>query len=202
MAGEVRPPRRPGAGFGLTAAVCAVFVAGMVGMSFAAVPLYRIFCQATGYQGTTRQAAAGPEKTVDRLVTIRFDANIANGLGWSFRPVKRSILVKVGEVATVEFLAENRTGAPTTGHASFNVQPDAAGAYFNKLSCFCLTDQTLAAGQKIEMPVVFFVDPAIADDPDLKGMDTITLSYSFFPADAPSKPLAAANPATIGGKPL
>jgi cytochrome c oxidase assembly protein subunit 11 len=188
-----------GGNHGLIAALCVVFVAAMVGASFAAVPLYRIFCQVTGYQGTVRQAYAAPEKSIERTVTIRFDTNIANGLGWSFRPSERSVTIKVGEVKQVTFLAENRNNIPTTGRASFNVQPDVAGAYFNKLACFCFTDQTLAAGQKVEMPVVFFVDPAMARDPDLDGIDTITLSYSFFPSEAPSKPIAAASPSADRG---
>jgi cytochrome c oxidase assembly protein subunit 11 len=187
------------ANHGLVAALCVVFVAAMVGMSFAAVPLYRIFCQITGYQGTVRQAYAAPDKTLERTVTVRFDTNMANGLGWSFRPVDRAVTIKVGDVRQVSFVAENRSAVPTTGRASFNVQPDAAGAYFNKLTCFCFTDQTLAAGEKVEMPVVFFLDPAMADDPDLDGIDTITLSYSFFPSDLPSKPLAAAAPSGAGG---
>ena len=181
--------------FGVTAAVCLVFVAGMVGLSFAAVPLYRIFCQATGYQGTVRRAAAAPERAIDRTVTIRFDTNVANGLGWSFRPLQRSIEIKVGETAKVEFAAENRTAVPSTGSAAFNVTPDVAGAYFNKIACFCFTEQTLAPGQTAEMPVIFFVDPAIAKDRDLDNIDTITLSYTFFPATpskGPVKPLAAA----------
>jgi cytochrome c oxidase assembly protein subunit 11 len=187
------------ANHGLVAALCVVFVAAMVGMSFAAVPLYRIFCQITGYQGTVRQAYAAPDKTLERTVTVRFDTNMANGLGWSFRPVVRAVTIKVGDVRQVSFVAENRSAVPTTGRASFNVQPDAAGAYFNKLTCFCFTDQTLAAGEKVEMPVVFFLDPAMADDPDLDGIDTITLSYSFFPSDLPSKPLAAAAPSGARG---
>ena len=184
---------------GLVAALCVVFVAAMVGMSFAAVPLYRIFCQVTGYAGTVRQAYAAPEKAIERTVTVRFDTNIGNGLGWSFRPVERAVTIRVGDVKQVTFLAENRGAVPTTGRASFNVQPDGAGAYFNKLSCFCFTDQTLAAGEKIEMPVVFFVDPAMAQDPDLDGIDTITLSYSFFPSDVPAKPVAAAAPSADRG---
>jgi cytochrome c oxidase assembly protein subunit 11 len=189
MAGGTRSPSR---NLGLTAALCVVFVAGMVGMSFAAVPLYRLFCQVTGYQGTTRQADKAPDRTVDRTVTIRFDANIANGLGWSFRPAERFITVKVGEVATVDFLAENRTSGPTTGTAAFNVTPGEAGAYFNKIACFCFTDKTLQAGEKAVLPVMFFVDPSMAVDRDMNVVDTITLSYTFYPAATPVKPVAAA----------
>jgi cytochrome c oxidase assembly protein subunit 11 len=184
-------PRRPERNIGLTAAACAVFVAGMVGMSFAAVPLYVMFCQVTGYGGTTQRAAAAPEATLDRAITVRFDANVGNGLGWSFRPAVREVKVKLGEIGEVAYLAENRTRSGATGSAVFNVAPGEAGGYFNKIACFCFTEQTLAAGERVEMPVTFFVDPAIADDPDLAGVNTITLSYTFYPAATPAKPLAA-----------
>lgn len=191
MSDPARPPRK--LNLGLTAAACAVFVAAMIGASFAAVPLYRIFCQATGYDGTVQRATAAPAKTLDRTVTVRFDTNVGNGLGWSFRPLQRSVRVKLGEIGTASFLAENRMDAPSTGSAVFNVSPDAAGAYFNKISCFCFTEQTIAAGKRAEMPVTFFVDPAMVDDVDMSNIDTITLSYTFYPAatSAP-KPLAAA----------
>ena len=184
-------PRRPERSIGLTAAACAVFVAGMVGMSFAAVPLYAMFCQVTGYGGTTQRADAAPEATLDRTITVRFDANVGNGLGWSFRPAAREVRVKLGEIGEVAYLAENRTRGVTTGSAVVNVAPGEAGVYFNKIACFCFTEQTLAAGERVEMPVTFFVDPAIADDPDLAGINTITLSYTFYPAAAPARPLAA-----------
>jgi cytochrome c oxidase assembly protein subunit 11 len=187
---------------GLTAAACAIFVAGMVGMAFAAVPLYKIFCQLTGYGGTTQQAERAPSATLARELTIRFDANISNSLGWSFRPEKHAISVKVGEVAQVDFIAENRSGTANTGVAAFNVAPGEVGAYFNKISCFCFTAQTLAAGEARKLPVVFFVDPAIAKDHELDSVDTVTLSYSFYPAaePAPAKPLAAVSTETA--KPL
>ena len=178
---------------GLTAAACVVFVAFMVGMSFAAVPLYRIFCQVTGFDGTTQRADAAPDRALDREITVRFDGNVANGLGWGFRPLERRVTLRVGEVAEVAFLAENRGTSASTGTATFNVTPNTAGAYFNKIACFCFTEQTLAAGQSLDMPVQFFVDPAIADDPELDHLDTITLSYTFFPSANPApKPLAAA----------
>jgi cytochrome c oxidase assembly protein subunit 11 len=176
---------------GLTAALCVVFVAGMVGMSFAAVPLYRIFCQATGYDGTPRRAEAAPGHTLDRTITVRFDGNIANGLAWSFRPKQREVKVHVGEVVQVAFIAENRGTATATGTATFNVTPETVGAYFNKIACFCFTEQTLAAGQTAEMPVQFFIDPAIADAKELNYVDTVTLSYTFFPSANPAKPVAA-----------
>ncbi len=196
MAKALKPAPRRRISFGLTAAVLLVFVAGMVGMSFAAVPLYRIFCQVTGYGGTTRRALAAPKKVLDRVVTVRFDSNISNNLGWSFRPVKRSVDVKLGEVGTVSFLAENRTDKTETGTAAFNVAPDQAGAYFNKIACFCFTEQTLAPGEQKELGVSFFVDPAYADDPNLQNITTITLSYSFYPA----KPKSVASAATTSGE--
>jgi cytochrome c oxidase assembly protein subunit 11 len=186
-AGHVRATR-----LGLTAAVCAVFVAGMVGMSFAAVPLYRIFCQVTGFGGTTQRADEAPARALEREITVRFDGNVANGLGWSFRPRERQVRLRVGEVGEVAYLAENRTRVATTGTATFNVTPNAAGAYFNKLACFCFTEQSLAAGESLEMPVQFFVDPAIAEDRELDYIDTITLSYTFYPARSGVDPVAAA----------
>jgi cytochrome c oxidase assembly protein subunit 11 len=193
MSNEPQTEKRK-AKLALTAAACAVFVAGMVGMSFASVPLYRLFCQVTGYGGTTQQASTAPDATLDRVVKVRFDANIGNGLGWSFRPAEREVRMKVGAVAEVKFIAENRDRKPMTATAVFNVTPLEAGAYFTKISCFCFTEQTLAPGETVELPVVFFVDPAIANDPDLDVVDTITLSYTFYPADPkpPVRPLAAA----------
>ena len=192
-------PRRPERSIGLTAAACAVFVAGMVGMSFAAVPLYAMFCQVTGYGGTTQRADAAPDATLDRTITIRFDANVGNGLGWSFRPAAREVKVRLGEIGEVAYLAENRTRGVTTGSAVFNVAPGEAGVYFNKIACFCFTDQTLKPGEKHELGVTFFVDPAYADDPNLQNITTITLSYSFYPAKP--KPVASAA-ATTGTNPL
>jgi len=195
-----QPARQPATlNLGLTAAACVVFVAGMVGMSFAAVPLYRVFCQLTGYNGTVRQAETAPAATLDRIVTVRFDANVGNGLGWSFRPLQREVKVRLGEVGTVNFLAENRMGVANTGSAVFNVAPGDVGAYFNKIACFCFTAQTLAANQSVELPVTFFVDPAMAADSDLATTDTITLSYTFYPATAPAAPRPVAAAAAPGG---
>lgn len=165
----------------LTAAACTVFVAAMVGMAFAAVPLYDLFCQVTGLGGTTQRADAAPESAIARDISVRFDANIGNGLGWSFRPLTRSVEIKVGAVGEAVFVAENRTGLPTTGTAVFNVTPLEAGAYFNKIACFCFDEQTLQPGERIEMPVTFFVDPAIAENGDMDSVRTITLSYTFYP---------------------
>ncbi len=167
----------------MVAAVCAVFVAGMVGMAYAAVPLYTLFCQVTGFGGTTQVAEVNDGRVLDRQMTIRFDANTARDLAWSFAPVERSIVVRVGETSLAFYRAENTSSQPATGTASFNVTPLAAGAYFNKIDCFCFTEQTLAPGAGADMPVSFFVDPAINDDPDLEHVDTITLSYTFFPLE-------------------
>jgi cytochrome c oxidase assembly protein subunit 11 len=180
MSEVVRPDRGK---LALTAAACAVFVAGMVGMAFAAVPLYRLFCQITGLAGTTQQADAAPEAAIDRDVSVRFDANVGNGLGWGFRPLTRSVEIKVGAVGEAIFVAENRTDRQTTGTAVFNVTPLEVGGYFNKIACFCFDEQTLQPGERLEMPVTFFVDPAIADDPDLDHVRTITLSYTFYPVE-------------------
>jgi cytochrome c oxidase assembly protein subunit 11 len=190
-----KPARR--INYGLTAAVCVVFVAAMVGASFAAVPLYRIFCQATGYNGTVQRAEKAPDRVLDKYVTVRFDANIGNGLGWSFRPEQRSVRLKLGEIATVKFRAENLMDTTSTGSAVFNVSPDVAGAWFNKLACFCFTEQTLEPHKPADLPVTFFVDPAMVDDLDMSNIDTITLSYTFYPA-APSAPKPLASNAAKG----
>ncbi len=169
----------------------------MVGMAYAAVPLYSIFCQVTGYGGTTRRAPQQyADKILDRDVTIRFDANTV-GLAWDFQPVQRSMTIKIGETVEAHYKATNKLGVPVTGRASFNVVPQLAGSYFNKVECFCFTDQTLQPGETADMPVLFYVDPDIVNAPELKDMKTITLSYTMFPSEG-SKPVAAAPEA--GGK--
>lgn len=168
------------------ALVSAAIVVGMVGLAYASVPLYRLFCQVTGFGGTTQRAEAAPEKTVDRRMTILFDANTAPSLPWTFEPVQRSLEVKVGEENFAYYRATNNSDHAITGSAVFNVTPDTTGAYFNKIECFCFTQQTLKPGQSIEMPVSFFVDPAIVDDRGLDKINTITLSYTFYPSDEPS----------------
>ena len=162
----------------------ALFVSTMVGVAYAAVPLYTLFCQVTGFGGTTQQAEAAPQKVIDRKVTVRFDANVANGLEWRFKPVSKPVIINVGETAEASYEVVNLGTAPSAGTATFNVTPQAAGVYFNKLDCFCFTEQTVKAGETIRMPVVFFVDPDIDSDPNLASIDTITLSYTFFPQDA------------------
>jgi len=187
---------------GLTAAACVVFVGGMVGATFAAAPLYSLFCQVTGYGGTTQRADAAPATISDRYVTVRFDSNISNGLGWSFRPLQREVRVRLGEVGEAKFVAENRMSVTTTGTAGFNVAPGDAGLYFNKMECFCFTEQTLKPGERVEMPVTFFVDPAMVDSVELANVTTITLSYTFYPAATPAKPLASATVAPVAAEKL
>lgn len=173
------------------AVTCLAFVGGMVGMAYAAVPLYALFCQVTGYGGTTQRVEQYSDRVIDRKVTVRFDANVSGGLPWDFAPEQRSVTMKMGETVQVAYKARNIFDRPAQGRATFNVTPEMAGAYFNKVECFCFTDTTLNAGEELDMPVVFFVDPAIDDVPELKGMTTITLSYTFFPIEG-EKPAAAA----------
>jgi cytochrome c oxidase assembly protein subunit 11 len=180
----------------VTAAVCAVFVAAMVGMAFAAVPFYRIFCQVTGLGGTTQRADAAPEAVSDRIVSVRFDANVGNGLGWSFRPITRAVDVKLGEVGEALFVAENRSNKPVTATAVFNVAPLEIGAYFNKIACFCFDEQTLQPGERVEMPVTFFVDPKITEDSTLDYIHNITLSYTFYPVDSAGSDSTGGGPAS------
>jgi cytochrome c oxidase assembly protein subunit 11 len=168
-----------------TALVLAGIVFGMAGLSFAAVPLYDLFCQVTGYGGTTQvDREGGPRAALDRRMTIRFSATVAGGLPWSFAPVERTVDIGVGADALAFYRAESLAGAPTTGTATFNVTPAKAGQYFVKLDCFCFNEQTLAAGEAADMAVSFYVDPKIAEDPNLDDVTTITLSYTFFPAPA------------------
>lgn len=156
--------------------------AGMVGLAYASVPLYAMFCRVTGYGGTTQVATAAPAEVSDRRVTIRFNADVNPSLSWDFRPVDRAVALRLGEQGLTSFTARNRRDEASVGTATFNVTPDKAGKYFNKIACFCFDEQVLAAGAAVEMPVVFYVDPAMADDPDMADVTTITLSYTFFRA--------------------
>lgn len=162
------------------AALGGVFVA-MVGLSFAAVPLYETFCRVTGYGGTTATADAAPEAAAERTITVRFNGDINPNLPWTFEPLQRTMEVQVGEVGLAHYGAENTAATANVGTATYNVTPEKAGPYFSKIECFCFTEQHLAAGQSVEMPVTFFIDPAIMDDPNMNDVDTITLSYTFFP---------------------
>jgi len=152
----------------------------MLGMAYAAVPLYDLFCRVTGYGGTVQQASGPSERISDRKIVVRLDANVASGMPWDFKPAERSVELQLGENALVSYRAHNPTGKPVTGTATFNVTPEAAGRYFNKIECFCFTEQALAAGESVEMPVSFFVDPELENDIDTKNIKEITLSYTFF----------------------
>lgn len=166
---------------------CVVFFSCMIGVAYASVPLYRLFCQVTGFGGTTQVAEAAADTVLDRTIKVRFDANVAGGLPWEFRPLQREVEVRIGEVTEVAYRSANPSATPTVGTASYNVTPQAAGAYFNKMHCFCFEEQTLAAGEATDMPVVFFVDPAIVDAPETRGLETVTLSYTFYPVDEPAE---------------
>lgn len=163
-----------------TALVALTVAVGMVGAAFAAVPLYRIFCQVTGYGGTTQVAESGPRDVLDRRMVVRFNADTDPGIPWRFWPAHGPMEVKVGEQSLAFYRAVNTSGRKITGTAVFNVTPAKAGLYFNKVACFCFTEQTLEPGQSVDMPVTFFVDPAIAEDPNLDDVTTVTLSYTFF----------------------
>ena len=175
----------------IVAASCLAFFSGMIGVTYASAELYDLFCKVTGYGGTTQRVEQASAKILDKKIIVRFDANVAPGLPWEFQPVQRSVELKIGETVKVSYTATNIFNAPARGKAIFNVTPELAGSYFNKLECFCFTDTVLKPGETLEMPVVFFVDPEIVNEPDLKNLDTITLSYTFFPS-ADEKPVASA----------
>ncbi|GGD08200.1 cytochrome c oxidase assembly protein [Aureimonas glaciei] len=174
-----------------TAIACVAFATGMVGAAYAAVPLYQMFCQVTGYGGTTQRADGAPTRVIDRKVAVRFDANASPGVPWSFQPGQREVTVKLGEVVQTSYFVKNLSDERVTAQATYNVTPITAGSYFNKISCFCFTEQTLEPGESREMPVVFFVDPAMLETEELKDAPAITLSYTFFREDNPA-PVAEA----------
>jgi cytochrome c oxidase assembly protein subunit 11 len=184
------------------AAACGVFVAVMVGMAFASVPFYNWFCRATGFGGTTQVASAGPVGMLGRKITVRFDANVGPGLPWRFEPEVNSIDLRIGEVATVYYNVVNESARATEGQAAYNVSPPTVGAYFTKINCFCFTEQRLNPGEKRQMAVVFFVDPAMAKDSDQDDLNTITLSYTFYPVREPERPVAGSAAAPVPGRPL
>lgn len=161
---------------------CVALVGAMAGLSYAAVPLYDLFCRATGYGGTPNRAEAAPMEISDRVITVRFDTNVDPQLPWAFAPEERSVKVRVGENRLVFFRAENRGATAIVGHAAYNVAPENAGRYFSKIQCFCFTEQQLEAGQSVEMPVSFFVAPEILKDHRNDNLTEITLSYTFYPA--------------------
>jgi cytochrome c oxidase assembly protein subunit 11 len=168
-----------------TARRLAATAAVMLGLSFAAVPFYDWFCRVTGYGGATSRAEAPTAEPLDQTVIVRFDSNVAPGLGWNFRPVQRTVEARLGESVLVFYEAENLTDAPLAGTASYNVTPFAAGGYFSKIACFCFELQVLQPGERVEMPVSFFVDPALVEDVEGRGVHEITLSYTMHPADLP-----------------
>jgi len=174
----------------VVAAACGAFVAIMVGAAYAAVPLYNWFCRTTGFGGTTQVSTAAPSQVLGRIITVRFDANVAPGLPWRFVPEKNSVDVRIGEVLTVNYMVTNLAARDTVGQASYNVTPPTTGAYFQKINCFCFTEQSIKAGETREMPVVFYVDPALAQDAEQNGLNTITLSYTYFPVR--QEPVASA----------
>ena len=176
----------------IVAAACGVFVAVMVGAAFAAVPFYNWFCRTTGFGGTTQVASIAPAGVLDRKITVRFDANVAPGLPWRFTPEVNSIDLRISEVATIYYTITNESARPTAGQAAYNVTPTTVGAYFTKINCFCFTEQTMKPGEKREMAVVFYVDPLIVNDHDNDTLNTITLSYTFYPVrDVSPQPVAS-----------
>lgn len=166
-----------------TALMLGGVVVGMGGAAYAAVPAYRLFCQVTGFGGTTRRADSVPAVASDRVIKVQFDANTDPALPWRFRPKQREVALKVGEEGLAFYEAENLSDGPVMGQAGFNVSPAKAGRYFSKIQCFCFNEQVLAAGQRANMPVTFFVDPEMLDDPNMDDVTTITLSYTFFRQD-------------------
>jgi cytochrome c oxidase assembly protein subunit 11 len=170
----ISPTRNRWVAYALT-----IMVALMLGAAYAAVPLYQVFCKATGYGGTTQRATDNPKGIIDRQMTVRFDSNVTASIPWTITPAS-PVTAKIGIVETIDFIAHNNSDKVVTGEASFNVSPDATGSYFNKIQCFCFTKQTLQPGETVQMPVVFFVDPDINKDHDLDTIRDITLSYTFY----------------------
>jgi len=181
----------------VVAFACGGFVAVMVGVSFAAVPLYSWFCRTTGFGGTTQVAKTTPDQISGRVVTVRFDSNVAPGLPWSFAPEKNTIDVRLGQVVTVYYKVANQAARATVGQAGYNVSPPTVGIYFEKINCFCFTTQTMQPGEIRDMAVVFYVDPKLADDSEQDSVRTITLSYIFYPAREPEAPV---NESAVLGK--
>ena len=173
-----------------TLVACLALVGVMVGAAYAAVPLYRLFCQLTGFGGTTQVATTAPASALAQMISVRSDSNVAPGLNWSFKAETPVTKLRIGETSTIFYKITNHSSEPITAQATYNVQPDLAGSYFNKLQCFCFTDLTLTPGETLDVPVVFFVDPALASDKDISSLDTITLSYTFFPSKTRKTPVA------------
>jgi cytochrome c oxidase assembly protein subunit 11 len=174
-------------------------IVGMGCLAYASVPLYRIFCQVTGFGGTTQRAETAPAEAAARVITVRFDATVAD-VPWEFEPAQRTLAVRVGETALATYRAHNRSRQPVTGTATFNVTPPKAGQYFDKIQCFCFSEQTLGAGQSVDMPVSFFIDPALLADHNLDDVHTITLSYTFFRAKNQAADRVATAPAPVAAR--
>ncbi len=174
---------------GLVVGLCLAFVGGMVGMSFAAVPLYRMFCEFTGYNGTTQRVEQMSDVVLDKDVTVSFDPNVASGLPWEFKAVTREVTMKIGETVKVDFTVQNKSDKVSVGQARFNVTPMQAAAYFNKVQCFCFERTELKPGEKRDMPVVFYIDPEIVKHVETNTVRAITLSYTFYLQDD-AKPVA------------
>jgi cytochrome c oxidase assembly protein subunit 11 len=189
MSAAALPPEDLTAKNRRVAARAVLFVLFMVGLAYASVPLYRIFCQVTGFGGTPMRADAAPGRVAGAVpIKVRFDSNINAALPWRFEPEQNRVEVVVGEKNTINYEAQSLVARSTSGTASFNVSPASAGQYFSKIQCFCFTEQTLKAGEKVEMPVVFFVDPKIKEDPATRDIEEITLSYTFYPLEKPGQP--------------
>lgn len=172
----------------LTVVALVGLLAGMGGLTAAAVPLYRLFCQVTGFGGTTQTSVETPRSVSERVVTVRFNADTAGGMPWRFRPLQREMQVRVGETVLAYYEAENLSGETIVGTSTFNVTPYKAGPYFAKVECFCFTEQSLAPGERVEMPVTFFIDPDMLNERNVAEVNTITLSYTFFRASADAAP--------------
>jgi cytochrome c oxidase assembly protein subunit 11 len=167
----------------VTAWLVVATVAGMIAMSFAAVPLYREFCQLTGFAGTPRIFAGAPNGEIDRTITVSFNADTGPDLRWTFAPAQGPMTIKLGETALAQFKARNNSDHPIVGKATFNITPFKAAIYFDKIACFCFTEQRLEPGEEVLMPVTFYVDPALASDPATRDVNNVTLSYTFYQAD-------------------
>ncbi len=178
-----------------TALACAGLALGMVGLAFASVPLYDLFCKVTGFDGTPIIRKNNATAVLDRTISVRFDANVAPGLGWRFAPETPEVKVRLGETTTVTYKVTNASSRASTGIATYNVQPDLAGTYFSKLECFCFTEQTLQPGETLESAVVFYVDTRLTQDRDVKDLASITLSYTYFPSKG-GKPVAEVTSST------
>ena len=162
------------------AVACLAFFVGMIGMAYAAVPLYQLFCQVTGYGGTTQRATQYSDRILERKITVRFDANVAPGLDWEFAPGQRSVEARIGEPTKAYYTARNTSDETIVAHASFNVTPYQLAPYFFKIECFCFTEERLAPGESAKMPLVFYLDEEMLNDKDAKDLTTVTLSYTFF----------------------